>query len=79
MIKTLTCGIIVSEFEFLSRGYFYFGKGMNSYPSCSGLNSTITVLEWWFWHYITMKGWYAIKQTNQTNPLNLKTWIKKLI
>ena len=35
------------------------------YPPSNGLNSTTTVhLGEWLWHYITYKGWYAIKQRN---------------
>ena len=34
------------------------------------LNSTTTVLLGeWLWHLITYKGWYAIKQRNQTNHI----------
>ena len=39
------------------------------YPPSYGLNSTTTVLLGeWIWHWITYKGWYAIKQRNQTKP-----------
>ena len=37
------------------------------YPLSYELDSTTTVvLEGWLWHWITYKGWYAIKQRNQT-------------
>ena len=36
------------------------------YPPSYGLNSTTTIfLGEWLWHYITYKGWYAIKKRNQ--------------
>ena len=40
-------------------------------PSLSSqLNSTTTVfLGEWLWHSITYKGWYAIKQRNQSNSM----------
>ena len=37
------------------------------YPPSYGLNSTTNVhLGEWLWHWIIYKGWYAIKQRNQT-------------
>ena len=63
MVKSLPCGIVVSEFELQSRYYVHFwtnilGKGINlSY----GLNSTTTVLlEERIWHQIIQEGWYVI-------------------
>ena len=39
------------------------------YPPNYEINSTtIVLLEEWLWHWITNKGWYAIKQRNQTKP-----------
>ena len=75
MVKAIDCRIIVSEFEFQSCYYVHFrtntlGKGINPpYPPIYGLNSIPAVLlEGWLWHWITNKGWYAIKQRNQTKP-----------
>ena len=74
MVKAMDCRIVVREFEPQLRYYIHFrtntlGKGMAlSYPPSYGLNSTTTVLlEGWVWHWITHKGWYDIKQRNQTN------------
>ena len=74
MVKAMDCRTVVSEFVLQSRCYVHFredtlGKGMNPpYPSSYGLNSTTTVLLGeWLWHYLTYKGWYAIKQRNHTN------------
>ena len=58
MVKALGCGIVVCEFELLSRYYGHFwtnplGKGMNPlpYPPSYGLNSTTTVpLNGRIWH-----------------------------
>ena len=57
MVKTMDCGIVVSEFELQSRHYVYFrtntlGKDMNPpYPPSYGVNSTTTVLLGeWLWH-----------------------------
>ena len=49
MVKAMDCGIIVCEFVLQSRYYVHIrvntlGKGMNSFPSSYGLNSTTTVL-----------------------------------
>ena len=49
------------------------------YPPSYGLNSTTTVLlREWLWHWITYKGWYAIKQRNRTKPNKKKNWIQNL-
>ena len=70
----LDCNITESEFKLQTHYYNHFwintlGKGMNLLilPSY-GLNSTLTVLlQRWLWDWITHKGWYAIKQRNQSN------------
>ena len=37
------------------------------YPLSCWLNTIAAVLlQWWLWFYITHKGWYAIKQRNQS-------------
>ena len=42
-----------------------------AYPTSYGLNSTTTVLLGeCHWHWIAYKGWYAIKQRNQTKRKN---------
>ena len=48
-----------------------FGKDMNPLMSAShGLNSiTVVFLQGWFWHWITHKGWYTIKQRNKNYSL----------
>ena len=75
MVKALDRGIAASKFKPQLCYYIHFqintlGKGMTPpYPPGYGLNSTTTVLlEGWLWHWITYKGWYAIKQRNQTKP-----------
>ena len=76
MVKAMNCGIVVSEVELQPCYYVHFrtdtlGERYEPpYPPSYGLNSTSTVLlEEWLWHWITHKGWYAIKQRNQTKPL----------
>ena len=50
------------------------------YPPSYGLNSTATVLlEQWLLHYITYKGWCAIKQRNQTKPIKILDQISQNI
>ena len=80
--NVLDCDIVVTEFEVESRCYVHFqinilAECMNSFQSMYGLNSTTTIiLLGWLWHYITRKGWYAIKQetiTYQTSK-NLSGW-----
>ena len=67
----MDCGIVVREFVLQSRYFVHFRANTVGYeppyPPSYGLNSTTTVLLWeWFWHLITYKRWYAIKQRNQT-------------
>ena len=67
IVKVLNWGIVVSEFELQSHYYVHLRTNtlILHYPTNDGLNSTITVrLEGRIWHYITHKGWYAIKQRN---------------
>ena len=77
MVKTMDCGIVVREFVLQLGYYVHFrantlGKRTNPpYPPSYGLNSTNTVLLW-EWHWITCKGWYAIKQRNQTIRVTLR-------
>ena len=75
MVKAMDCGIVVSEFELLSRYYVFFrentlGKSMNdTYPPCDGLNSTSTVVSFDFfvqWH---------IKYCG-LNPLSSLLWVR---
>ena len=44
------------------------GKKSLSYPSSYGLNSTTLALEGWLWHWITDKGWCAIRKKKETKP-----------
>ena len=69
MVKAMDCKIVVSEFVLQSRYYVHFrARYEPPYPPCYGLNSTTTVLQGdWLWHLIAYKGWYAIKQRNQTS------------
>ena len=47
------------------------------YPPGYELDSTNTILLWeWLCHYITYKGWYAIKQRNQ-RKINV-IWARKM-
>ena len=78
MVKAMDCGIVVREFVLQSRYYIHFrantlGKGREPpYPTSYGLNSSTTIfLGEWLWHWITCKGWYAIKQRNQTKPIKI--------
>ena len=44
------------------------------YPPSDGLNSsTIIFLQRWLWHWIIHKGWYTLKQRNQTKYLYM--WV----
>ena len=72
----LDCDIKVSEFNPQSWYYIHFwantlGKVMNFLmPYSYGRNSSTTfLLQGWLWHWITHKGWYAIRQRNQTKSI----------
>ena len=51
-----------------SKDEHFVDNKLNLFNSSScGLNSiTVVYLQEWLWHQITHKGWYAIKQRNQT-------------
>ena len=77
MINAMDCRIVVSEFVLQSRYYVHFRANTPGerykppYPPGYGLNSTTTaLLGEWLSHQITYKGWYAIKQRNQTIDWN---------
>ena len=62
----------------LLSGKYSYERYEPPYPPSYGLNSTTTVLGEWLWHEITYKGWYAIKQRNQTKPnLGNMKWTSK--
>ena len=73
---------MISEFELHLRYYGHFrtntfGKGMKFLiVSSYGLNSATTVLQRWFWQWITHKGWFAIKKINQANPKQEDGWMR---
>ena len=47
-------------------GKYHWERYEPTYPPCYGLNSTTNVLLGeWLWHWISYRGWYAIKQRNQ--------------
>ena len=70
MVKAMDCGIVVSMFELhvLSlSGNYPWERYEPPYPPSYALNCTTTVLlGQWLCHWMTYKGWYAIKQRNQT-------------
>ena len=71
-------------------GKYPWEKYEPPYPPSYGLNSTTTVLLGeWLLHWITYKGWYAIKQRNQTirnsksidhfGPRGKKSWKNSIV
>ena len=77
MAEVLDCSPKVSKFEPQLHYYIHFWtttlkKSIElSYPCSNGLNSITAVLQQeWFWHRITHKSWYAIKQRTQNKPID---------
>ena len=75
MAEVLNCNLEESEFRLQLRFYIHFwtnalGKDMDVLiPPSDGLNSNTAVPpQGWLWHWLTHKGWYAIKKKkpNQT-------------
>ena len=70
--NVLDCNIIVSKFKLQSCYYVHFqinniGKDM------SPLILPAVHLQGWLWHWITHKGWYAIKQRNESKSVKIST------
>ena len=62
--NVVDCDIVGSEFK-LFFGQIPLGKVWT--PLILRLNCTNSILlQGWLWHWITHKGWYAIKQRKQT-------------
>ena len=63
MVKATNCGILKSKFKLQSCYYIHIQTNTLMNPlilPAIGFNSTTAVLlEEWFWHWITYKGWYA--------------------
>ena len=83
MVKAMDCRIVVSEFALLRSlsGKYPWERYELPYPPSYGLNSTTTVLLGeWLWHWITYKGWYAMKANHYSFRIPLLgclsyTWI----
>ena len=78
--KVLNCDIVESQLKFQSCYYIHFrtntlGLGMNPLTPSYGLNRTTNPPQGWFWHSITLKGWYAMKQRNQTYLLYVEIYV----